>query len=294
MKIFLAGATGVIGRLLLPMLVKAGHEVTGTTRSMEKSDQIVRAGGHAVIVDAMDRDAVFAALHAERPDVVIHQLTDLSRRDFAANSSLRVVGTRNLVDASLAVGVHRMIAESIAWMYEPGSEPADEEDPFDIQAAPPRDRTVLAVQSLEQAVAEMPIGVILRYGILYGPGTWYSRDGLTTEQIKRGEIEANDGVTSFLHVVDAAQAAHQALEWPAGVLNIVDDSPATGKAWVSLYATLVESPPPPTKSGALNWERGASNQRARQLGWQPAFPTWHEGFKTVLGKIGSVRFQNAR
>jgi nucleoside-diphosphate-sugar epimerase len=234
------------------------------------------------VVDALDRAGMFAVLHAELPDVVIHQLTDLSGRDFAANARLRVEGTRNLVDASLAVGVQRLIAESIAWVYAPGQGPAREEDPLDFDAPPPRRSTVAAVHSLERAVAEVPAGVILRYGILYGPGTWYSRDGLTTEQVRRGEIEANDAVTSFVHVADAAQAALLALNWPAGPVNIVDDAPAAGTDWVPVYANLVGAVPPPIKPGALPWERGASNARARQLGWNPQYPTWREGFKTAL------------
>src|ERR1041385_6124919 len=252
MKIFLAGATGAIGRLLVPLLIKAGHEVTGTTRSAARSQQIAAMGAQPVVVDVLDRDGVFAALRAAQPDVVIHQLTDLTGRDFAANTRLRIEGSRNLVNAALAVGVQRMIAESISWIYVAGQGPAHEDEPLDV----PR---VVAVQSMEQAVAEIPVGVILRYGILYGPGTWYSRDGLTTEQIRNGEIEANDAVTSFLHVADAAQAALLALDWPAGPLNIVDDAPAPAHEWVPVYASLVGAPPPPVESGALGWERGASN-----------------------------------
>jgi nucleoside-diphosphate-sugar epimerase len=165
----------------------------------------------------------------------------------------------------------------------PGQGPSQEDDPLDLNAPEPRGRTVAATQSLEQAVAEVNVGVILRYGILYGPGTWYSRDSFTSEQIQRGEIEATDAVTSFLHVADAAQAALQALDWPRDTLNIVDDAPASGKEWVPLYARLIGAPPPPVKSGTLGWERGASNARARHLGWRPLYPDWREGFKTVLG-----------
>ena len=249
MKIFLAGATGAIGRLLVPLLVQAGHDVAGTTRSAVKSKQIAAAGARPIVVDAFDRDAVFAALRAEQPDVVIHQLTDLNTRDFAGNSRLRIEGTRNLVDAALSIGVQRMIAESIAWICVAGQGPAHENDPLDLDAPPPRGPMVAATQSLENAVAEVPVGVILRYGILYGPGTWYSRDDWITERVRRGEIEANDAVTSFLHVADAAQAALLALDWPAGSYNIVDDDPATASEWVPLYASFVGAPPPPIKSG---------------------------------------------
>jgi nucleoside-diphosphate-sugar epimerase len=138
------------------------------------------------------------------------------------------------------------------------------------------------VQALERAVAEAPVGVVLRYGLLYGPGTWYTRDGLTTEQVRRGELTATDGVTSFLHVADAAQAALAALAWPAGPVNIVDDAPAAGTEWLPLYASLVGAPPPLVTLGAANWERGASNARAHELGWSPQFPTWREGFKSAM------------
>jgi nucleoside-diphosphate-sugar epimerase len=282
-KIFLAGATGTIGRLLVPLLVEAGHGVAGTTRRADKLGQIAAAGGRPVLADALDRGAVFAALEAERAEVVIHQLTDLSGRDFAANARLRVEGTRNLVDAALAVGVRRMIAQSIAWIYVPGPGPADEGEPLDLDAPPPRGETVAGVQALESAVAEVPIGVVLRYGLLYGPGTWYARDGLITDQVRRGEIEATEGVTSFLHIVDAAHAALAALAWPARPLNIVDDEPAAGTEWLPVYAGLVGAPAPQVRSGAAGWERGASNARARRLGWRPRYPSWREGFKRALG-----------
>jgi nucleoside-diphosphate-sugar epimerase len=264
------------------MLLAAGHEVAGTTRSAAKCEQIAAAGARPVVADALDRGAMFAAVRAARPDAVIHQLTDLSGRDFAGNARLRIEGTRNLVDAALVVGVGRMIAQSIAWIYVPGRGPASEDTPLDLDAHGSRGRLVAAVQALEHAVAEMPVGIILRYGVLYGPGTWYARDGWITEQLRRGEFEANEGVTSFLHVADAAQAALQALGWPAGPLNVVDDEPAAGTDWLPLYASLVGAPLPPLRPGVEGWERGASNARARHLGWRPQYPTWREGFKEVL------------
>ncbi len=264
------------------MLIKAGHEVAGTTRSTAKSEQIAALGAHPIVVDALNPHAMFTILRAEQPDVVIHQLTDLSSRDFAGNSRLRVEGTRNLVDAAKAVGVQRMIAQSIAWIYVEGQTPAAENEPLDLLAPPPRGRTVAAVQSLEEAVAEIPVGVVLRYGILYGQGTWYARDGLTSQQIYQSEIEANEAVTSFVHVADAAQSALLALDWPAGAVNIVDDMPAVGTEWVPIYASFIGAPPPPSRLGRAGWERGASNAKARQFGWRPQFPTWREGFRIVL------------
>jgi nucleoside-diphosphate-sugar epimerase len=282
MKIFLAGATGAIGRLLVPRLLKAGHDVIGTTRTPAKTVFITEMGARPVVIDALDREALHLCLETERPDVVIHQMTDLATRDFAANTRLRIEGSRNLVDAAKAAGVQRMIAESIAWMYGPGASPASEDEALDLAATESRAGSVAAVQALEQAVAEMPIGVVLRYGLLYGPATWYKRDSLTTDQLKQGQLEATDAVSSFIHVDDAAQAALEALEWPAGIYNIVDDEPAAATEWMTLYANLVGAPLPSIKAGKADWERGAANAKAKLLGWKPQYATWREGFKTVL------------
>ena len=182
MKIFLAGASGAIGRLLVPRLVAAGHAVTGSTRSPAKFAAIAANGARPVALNALEREAVAATLRAEQPDVLVHMLTDLAGLDFAANSQLRLEGSRNLVDAARAAGIERMIGESISWIYAPSAGPAREDDPLDLNAPLPRGRMVGVVQAAERAVAEMPSGVMLRCGIFYGPGTWYARDGLTTEQ----------------------------------------------------------------------------------------------------------------
>ncbi|HRE49758.1 MAG TPA: NAD(P)-dependent oxidoreductase [Aggregatilineales bacterium] len=282
MKILLAGATGVVGRNLLPLLSAAGYEVTGTTRRPDKQAQIAALGGQPLVMDALDRDRVFAALETIRPDIVFHQLTDLAGRDFSANVRLRVEGTRHLVDAARAVGVKRMIAQSISWVCVAGESPACEIDPLDLDAPQPRRETILGVQALEQAVAEMPIGVVLRYGLLYGAGTWYDRDSLMTEQIRRGELTATDAVSSFLHVEDAARAALSAIDWPAGVYHIVDDEPAAGTQWLPVYARLVNAPPPLTRLGRQGWKRGESNAKARAVGWSPHYRSWREGFVHVL------------
>lgn len=283
MKIFLAGATGAIGRPLVPLLVGAGHEIVGTTRAATKSGLIAALGARAVVLDVFDRDRLFAVLREERPEAVIHRLTDLGARDFAANARVRVEGTRNLIDAARAAGVRRVVAESIAWAYAPGVGPAREDEPLDLEAPPPRRQMVAGVQALEQAVAEAPEGVALRYGLLYGPGTWYASDGLIAEQVRRGELKANEGVTSFLHVADAARAALLALNWPPGAVNVVDDEPAPATEWLPVYAAALGAPPPFTTSSGRG-ERGASNARARcELGWQPLYPTWREGFNTALG-----------
>lgn len=283
MKILLAGATGVIGRALLPLLIAAGHEVAGTTRAAAKRDQIAALGGQPYVMDALDREQAFDVLAATRPAVVIHQLTDLAGRDFAGNSRLRVEGTRHLVDAARAVGVARMIAQSISWVTVAGDLPSTEADPLDLAAPEPRGGTIVAVKALEDAVAELPVGVVLRCGFLYGAGTWHARDGWVTERLRRGEVTATEGVMSFVHVEDAARAALLALAWSAGVYNIVDDEPAAGTVWLPIYARAVDAPPPAITSGRAGWERGQSNAKARAAGWSPLYPSWREGFAAGLG-----------
>lgn len=283
MRIFLAGATGAIGRQLVPLLRRAGHEVIGATRTAPGESALAAAGARPVRLDVLEREAAIAALREVRPDAVIHQLTDLSTFDYEANARLRVVGTRNLVDAALAAGVRRVVAQSLAFAYAPGAGPAREDDPLDVDAAPPRRGTVAAVAALERAVAEMPEGVVLRYGLLYGPGTWYAPGGAHAGAVRAGKRAATPGVASFLHVEDAARAALAAIGWPAGVVNIVDDEPARGTDWVPFLAALLGAPSPPAGPGEP-WERGASNAKAcAKLDWTPRWPSWRDGFRSVFG-----------
>lgn len=285
MKIIVAGATGAIGRQLLPLLVHAGHEVIGTTRYPAKTGDITAMGARPMVLDALDRESVLAALSDVQPDVVIHQLTDLATHNWAGNSRLRIEGTRHLVAAAQAVGVQRMIAQSISWVCAPGEGLSREDDPLDVDADLSRINTIRGVQGLEQAVSEMPIGVVLRYGMLYGPHTWYSRgeDTLVTDPLMKGETAARDAESSFVHVTDAAQASLLALDWPAGIYNIVDDEPALETERMPVFASLLGAPQPLVATGKKPWERGASNARARQQGWRPLYPSWREGFKAVLG-----------
>ncbi|HET9715170.1 MAG TPA: NAD(P)-dependent oxidoreductase [Pseudolabrys sp.] len=220
MRIFLAGAAGVIGRRLVPLLSRSGHHVSGTTRSSEKTKQIVAIGADPVIVDVFDRDALARAVKEAAPDVVIHQLTDLPfapgtpryEEGLDRNARLRVEGTRNLVDAAKAAGVRRLIAQSIAFIYAPGEREWVESDPLDVAATGARKRTVDGVIALEQAALEMPEGIVLRYGFLYGPGTWFPDE-------KRAK--------PALHVDAAAQAALLAVSNGArGIYNVAEDDGA--------------------------------------------------------------------
>lgn len=283
MKIVIAGAAGVIGRRLIPLLVAAGHEVSGTTRQATKGALLRQLGASPVVIDVFERERLHAVVRELQPDVIMHQLTDLSARDFAANGRIRQLGTRNLVDAARAAGVDHVIAQSIAWMYAPGAGPADENVPLDSAAAEPRRATVASVQALEQAVLELERGLVLRYGLFYGPGTWYAPNGLLADQLRRGEFSADEGLTSFIHIDDAAQATIQALDWPAGIVNIVDDEPAPGSAWLPVYAAALGAPTPPISPAHPPFARGALNTKARQLGWQPLYPSWRSGFAEMLG-----------
>jgi nucleoside-diphosphate-sugar epimerase len=280
-SVFVAGATGAIGRQLLPMLVRAGYEVFGTTRDPRKVAQIEAIGARPVLVDVFDRAALIAAVGEADPDVIIHQLTDLTSADFAANDRLRVVGTRNLVDAAKAAGVPRMIAQSLAITYAHKAEPATEQDPL-ADTAPEVHDSVKGVRALEAAVSELPEGVILRYGLFYGPGTWFSKNGPFADAVRRAERPAGKGSSSFIHVEDAARAALRAIDWPPGVFNIVDDDPAIGTEWLPVFAAAIGAPAPP--EGEFNgYEQGASNKKVRQeLGWKPLHATWREGFRTAL------------
>jgi nucleoside-diphosphate-sugar epimerase len=225
MRIFLAGAAGVIGRRLTPLLVLMGHQVTGTTRSPEKAGQIEAMCGQPVVVDVFDADALTAAVIAARPDVVIHQLTDLPSAPGTPgyedaqkrNVHLRTEGTRNLMAAAKAAGVKRAIAQSIAFVYAPGSGARHESDPLDTAAEGVRALTVKGVMALEDAVLRAPgiAGLVLRYGYLYGPGTWYEKP------VKPPSV----------HVDAAAHAALLALtRGPPGIYNIAEDDGAVAIA----------------------------------------------------------------
>ncbi|PFD41919.1 dTDP-glucose 4,6-dehydratase [Bacillus cereus] len=282
MKIFVAGATGVIGRNLLPMLINEGHTVYAMIRSDSQKESLKNLGVLPVIADVFNRKEVFSVLKETLPDVVIHQLTALSTWNLEDNARIRIEGTRNLVDAAKNVGVKKIIAQSISWAYESGDKLATETDPLDFYAPMPRQVTINGIAKLEETVSELPEAVILRYGTLYGPGTWYAENGVFANQVRNNEIIATDGMSSFIHVEDAARAAVLALDWPSGIVNIVDDSPVTSKEWLPIYAAAIEAPEPKVQVWKNSWERGASNNKARkEYGWKPLFPSWSEWFNNL-------------
>ncbi|MFC4030033.1 NAD-dependent epimerase/dehydratase family protein [Streptomyces polygonati] len=289
MRVFVAGATGAVGRLLVPLLLDAGHQVTGISRSPAGAERLRSQGASAVQADVLGRDTLRQVVANAAPDAVIDQLTDLSDADGEATNRLRREGTRNLVDAAEAAGVARIVAQSISWAYVPGERPADETVPLDLGAPEPRGAMVDGIRALEETAAELETAVLLRYGILYGPATWYAPGGpaaaaLSGDPAARflGSVEADLSVISFLHVADAARAALEALDWPGGPVNIVDDEPAPGREWVPVLADALGTPAPEPASGRQGWARGASNGLARSRGWRPAHPTWRSGFAAQL------------
>lgn len=263
------GATGVIGRRLLPLLIADGNEIIGVTRRSARTTELRALGAEAVVADALDPAGVQRLVAEVAPDAIIHQLTDLTSHDFAANARLRSVATRHIVDAAKMSGVHRVVAQSIAWTYLPGSDEADEESPVD--------RSYPGVFDLEDAVLELDDGVVLRYGLLYGPGTWYSRDGANARIARDGTLTATASPISFIHVDDAATAARAALSWPRGVFNIVDDEPAPAGEWLPLFTRVVGAPEPHGLP-PVPASRPVSNDRAKSLGWLPAHSSWRTGF----------------
>ena len=283
MKIIVAGGTGVIGRSMLPRLVREGHEVFAMTKD-SKSDKFLKGlGVTPVQADALDNNAVLAAFQKVQPEVVIHQLTSLGSVNLEDNAKIRIIGTRNLVDASKAVGTKKIIVQSLAFTYEPGLTPATEDVPLDFEAPNPRKINVDGVAALESAAAELPEYVILRYGLLYGPGTWYDKEGMIGQEVLKGKAKATDSITSFLHVEDAAQAAVEALKWSSGPINIVDDEPASGKEWLPVFASVIGAPAPEKEDGSERGERGASNAKAKkEYGWKPIYSTWRTGFNQLL------------
>jgi nucleoside-diphosphate-sugar epimerase len=303
MRVFLAGATGVIGTRLVPQLSKAGHEVTAMTRSALRAAQLEAVGAEPVVCDVFDADGVRAAMAAASPDAVIHQLTSLPARIdwgdpnvFDANNRVRTEGTRVLIDAALATGARRLVAQSIAFVYAPTGDRVKEEDAaLATDAPPPLGGVVAAVVELEQRVTGTAgiEGLVLRYGLLYGPGTYYDRRGSTAADVIAARVSLVEGATglySWLHVEDAASAAVAALERGApGIYNIVDDEPAPQPDWLPVLARALGADPPaaaetlPPPHDPVMSQRGASNAKAkRELGWRPRYASWREGFAASL------------
>ena len=306
MRVFVAGATGAIGRQLLPRLVEAGHEVHGMTRSESKQALVEELGALPVVADALDPDQVAEAVATAKPDVIVHELTAIGPldmrhmdRDFAMTNRLRTEGTDHLLSAGQAVGVERFVAQSFFACYaRTGGPVKSEADPLDPSPAREMREVVAAIRHVEEAVlgADWTEGIVLRYGGFYGPGTSLGPDGLQTEAVRQRKfplVGDGGGVWSFIHIADAAEATVAAIErGQRGVYNIVDDEPARVDEWLPALAEMLGAKKPlrvPRFVGRLfagetgvvmtTELRGASNAKAkRELGWSPAHSSWWQGF----------------
>ena len=306
MKVFVAGATGAIGRQLLPRLVQAGHEVHGMTRSASKQDLVRELGAVPVVADALHAEQVADAVGRVQPDVIVHQLTSIGPMDlrhfdraFAVTNRLRTEGTDHLLSAGQAVGVRRFVAQSFFAAYERVGGPVKtEDDSFGTGAAKEMRETVAAIRHVEEAVlaASWTTGIVLRYGGFYGRGTSLGPDGEQTEAVRQRKFPVvgdGGGVWSFIHIADAADATVAAIErGNAGVYNVTDDEPARVAEWLPVLASSLGAKKPmhvPRFVGRLltgelgvammTELRGASNAKAKQeLVWSPAHPSWREGF----------------
>jgi nucleoside-diphosphate-sugar epimerase len=311
MRVFLAGGTGVIGRALVPQLREAGHDVTAMTRYESRAEKLRDQGVEPVVCDAFDTDGVARAVAAARANVVVNQLTDIPdainprkmAEQFETNDRLRTEGTRNLMQAAEAVGARRFISQSIAWAYAPTEGLWSEGDRLWDEAPEPWGRSVAAVRALEEATlgSDSVEGVVLRYGLFYGPGTAFARDGSTAAMVRKRAfpvVGRGTAVYSYIQVDDAAGATVAALDHGApGAYNVVDDDPAMMREWLPKYADALGARPPRRvprfivrlaagKFGLYmsTQLQGATNEKAkRELGWQPRWTSWRQGFQEALG-----------
>lgn len=307
MRVLVVGASGALGTRVVAQLVNRGHEVIGTYRSPDKVAEVHALGARPVVLDALDPGAVRAAVRRAEPEAIVHQATALTGarfskdldRTFAQTNRLRREGTDALLAAARDVGVPRFIAQSYANLRYAmvGGPVKSEDDPLDEAPVPGMTETCAAMTYLDQAVTDAG-GIALRYGSFYGA----ANDGLIDPVRKRQFPIAGDGggVSSFIHLDDAATATALALEHDGpAVYNITDDEPAPLREWLPVLADALGAKPPrhvPLWLGRLfagepgvvmaTTARGASNERAkRELGWEPRYPSWRRGFAEVYRNL---------
>ena len=304
MNVFIAGGTGAIGRLLVPLLMDAKHRVVALTRSADRTSQLRHMGAEPVVGDVYDKVRLARLIAESGAEVVIQQLTAFGTKDgdpYAETMRVRIEGTRNLVSAARAARVRRFIAQSISFICSPfGGGLTDEETPLHLDASPAIRAFAEAVASLERQTLEASgmSGTVLRYGWFYGPGTSYDPEGAIPSAIRKGAypiVGAGAGTYSFINLRDAAAATVGVLSHEtSGIYNIVDDSPVRLSEWLPFAATLLDAPPGHMDEALarqklgdvrvyyMNEQRGASNAKAkRELNWQPAFPSWRAGFEAL-------------
>lgn len=312
MRIFVAGATGAIGRPTLDQLLARGHNVVAMTRTQERAQSLAAQGIEPAIADVFDPDSVKAAIAHAQPEVVIEQLTALpktySRESMnataALNTRIRSEGGANVLAAAKAAGVRRFLKQSMAFWGVPGAGLADEETPLSLDASPAVAADARLVTETERRLLQTPDleGIALRYGFFYGPGTWFNPDGDVGQQVRQQQfpiVGNGDGVWSWIHIEDAAIATVAAAEQGnPGVYLIVDDQPLAVRDWLPAFARSLNAPPPPRVSveDALKMEggadivyyqtqmRGASNAKAkRELNFQPRPLEWVVDTTVALG-----------
>jgi 2-alkyl-3-oxoalkanoate reductase len=309
-KILVAGATGVLGRRLIPLLKAAGHEVTGLTRYPAKASVLESRGAKPAIADALDPSAVMSLVEEQKPEIVVHELTSIKGielrnfdQGFIQTNRLRKEGTDNLLSAARAAGVRRFIAQSFTgWPYaREGGWVKTEQDPLDSNPPASFRRTLEAIRHLEAAViGESALeGVVLRYGYLYGPGTAIGEHGSMAESVRKRRVPivgSGSGVWSFVHVDDAARFTAAAITRGArGIYNIVDDEPAPVSQWLPALAAALDAKPPRRIPAwiarfvigdaimFMTSVRGASNSKAkRAFGVNLLWPSWRDGFRSGL------------
>lgn len=301
MKVLVAGATGAIGRPLMKSLTLAGHSAFGMVRSQSSSASLSDSGAEPVIADALDASSVNAAVAKVRPDVIINQLTSLPKRytstDMKAaaerDARVRLEGNKNLIAAAQQTGVRRFLVQSSGFWYAPGEGLADEDERFAYGASP----AVAAGSERYAELEAMTLGrtefqaIALRYGFFYGPGTWFISDGDVGKQVRQQQVPiigSGQGVWSWVHIDDAADATVRALDCAPGPYNIVDDNPSEQRVWLPSFARYCGAPEPPhvSEQQALQAAgpdavyyatrlRGASNEKAkRELGFRPRSLQW--------------------
>jgi nucleoside-diphosphate-sugar epimerase len=320
MRIFIAGATGVLGQALVPRLVARGHDVTGMSRSAAKQDRLRRQGARAVVADALDPDAVAQAVASAEPEVIVHELTAFSvptglrdarhpERSTAGilTNRLRTEATDHLLAAGRAVGARRFVAQSFGafrWART-GGPVQTEADPLDADPPAALRTPLVGILHVERAVPAIDWGdgLVLRYGGFYGPGTAISRapDAELAAPVRKRRfpiVGDGGGVFSHIHIDDAAAATVVAIERGGpGIYNIVDDDPAPVREWLPALASALGAKPPrriprwlarlaagEAATLMMTEAKGASNEKAkRELGWQPRYPSWRQGFAQGLG-----------
>jgi nucleoside-diphosphate-sugar epimerase len=310
MRVFVAGASGAIGRQLVPRLIEAGHQVHGMTHRRSKTAMLERLGAVAVVADALNADEVAVAVTGACPDVIVHELTSIGKldtrhfdNDFEETNELRTRGTDNLLAAGQAAGVGRFVAQSIGlWVYERSGEGHKlEDDRLDPQPAREMRKTLAAIRYLETAVLEASWtdGIVLRYGAFYGPGTSMAPGAEQFEMVRNRRfplVGEGAGVWSFIHVADAADATMAAVErGKPGIYNVVDDDPAPVSEWLPALARTLGAREPMRipriigrmlagEAGVVMMTeiRGASNEKAKlELGWRPTHASWRDGFASA-------------